>query len=218
MRQLKHRNIVSCLDFGEQDGAWFIAMELVRGHPLRLLAGRRPSASRVARVGAQVASGLAAAHALGLIHRDLKPENLMVTPDGLVKILDLGLARPITAASPALPEHLAFVTSTNMIVGTPRYMSPEQSRGDELTPATDLFCLGLCLFELAAGRHPFFAESAQEVLVAIREAATPPLLRWRPDFPPALAEIVAALLAKEPAARPSAEEAFQRLQQLALAH
>src|SRR5262249_50057324 len=107
--------------------------------------------------------------------RDIKPENLMITSDGVVKILDLGLARPIDPESPGLPEHLCDLTTTNLIVGTPRYMSPEQARGEELTPATDMFCLGLCLFELAAGRHPFAANTAQEVLTAISQNPAPPL-------------------------------------------
>ncbi len=214
LRQLQHRNIVACLDFGEQDGTWFIAMELVRGHPLRSLAAGRSTASLLARLGAQVASGLAAAHRLGLIHRDLKPENLMLTADGIVKILDLGLARPIDPASPRLPEHLLDVTTTNMVVGTPRYMSPEQSRGEELTPATDLFCLGLCLFEVASGRHPFAADSPQEVLFAIRQTPAPPLARWRPDLPAELAHLIAALLAKDPQDRPPAAEVFLRLKEL----
>jgi serine/threonine protein kinase len=217
MRQLQHRNIVACLDFGEHEGRWFIAMELVQGHPLRSLAAGRAKASLLARLGAQVASGLAAAHSLGLIHRDLKPENLMLTADGVVKILDLGLARPIDPLSPGLPEHLLDVTTTNMVVGTPRYMSPEQSRGEELTSATDLFCLGICLYEVAAGRHPFAADSAKEVLAAIRERPAPSLAQWRPELPTELVEVIGALLAKGPTARPSAQEVFLRLKGLSAA-
>ena len=213
MRKLQHRNVVACLDFGQQDENWFIAMELVRGHSSRALAAGRAKTSLLVRLGGQVASGLAAAHSLGLIHRDIKPENLMITSDGIVKILDLGLARPIDPASPGLPEHLCDVTTTSMVVGTPRYMSPEQSRG-ELTPATDLFCLGLCLFELAAGRHPFAANSAQEVLVAIAQTPAPPLERWRPDLPAALTQVIASLLARDREARPSAEAAFAQFTQL----
>lgn len=214
LRQLQHRNVVACLDFGQQDGTWFIAMELVRGHLSRSLASGRAKASLLVRLGGQVASGLAAAHSLGLIHRDIKPENLIVTTDGVVKILDLGLTRPVDPSCAGLPEHLRDVTTTKMIVGTPRYMSPEQARGDELTPATDLFCLGLCLFELAAGRHPFAANSAQEAIAAISQNPAPPLARWRPDLPTGLTEVIAALLAREPEARPSAEEAFVRFTQL----
>lgn len=217
MRQLQHRNIVACLDFGEDGGRWFIAMELVQGHSLRSLTGGRAKPSLVARLGAQVASGLAAAHSLGLIHRDLKPENLMLTADGVVKILDLGLARPVDSLSGGLPEHLLEVTTTNMVVGTPRYMSPEQARGEELTPATDLYCLGLCLFEVAAGRHPFASDSPQEVLASIRQSAAPPLERWRPDLPKELTEVVAALLAREPERRPSAQEAYLKLKGLSTA-
>jgi serine/threonine-protein kinase len=207
IRRLQHQNIISCLDFGEIDGRCFMAMELVRGHSARWLVDRQLNGAALARLGAQIANGLAAAHAKGLIHRDLKPENIIVTADGIAKILDFGLARPLDSDDHGMPEHLAELTGTGVVVGTARYMSPEQSRGEPLTAATDVFCLGLCLFEIAAGRHPFASPFAQEVIAGIRERRAPSIGRWRPDLPPALDEVIGALLSKDSAARPCAQEA-----------
>jgi len=134
IRRLQNRNIVSWLDYGEQDGCCFLAMEFVDGLSGRALVDRRLKSTALARLGAQLCSGLAAAHEQGLIHRDLKPENIVITPDGIAKILDFGLARPIEGKTHDLPAHLAEVTGTGVFVGTARYMSPEQSRGETLTP------------------------------------------------------------------------------------
>lgn len=210
LRRLNHRNIVACLDFGEVEGRCFLVMELVHGHSARSLVNRRLGAQALARLGAQIASGLAVAHAQGLIHRDLKPENIVVTREGVAKILDFGLARPMVPDLHGLPAHLAEVTGAGTFVGTARYMSPEQTRGETLTGATDIFCLGICLFELAAGRHPFASPFAQEVMAAIRETPAPALQRWRPDLPSAFTELIAELLAKDPLARPSADALRQK--------
>jgi len=210
MRRLQHPNIITWLDFGESEGRWFLAMEFVQGRGGRSLVGGHPKAASLARLGAQIASGLLAAHAQGLIHRDLKPENLIVTKEGIVKILDFGLARPIRPDAIEFPEHLARLTATGMLVGTPRYMSPEQVRGEPLTPATDLFCLGLCLFEIATGRHPFASDFHREVMAGIVETQTPPLKRWRPDLTAALIGLIEELLAKNPSERPAADVTFQR--------
>ena len=214
MRRLQHPNLVSWLDSGECEGRWFLAMELVHGRGGRALVGGHPKAASLARLGAQVASGLLAAHAQGLIHRDLKPENLIVTKDGIVKILDFGLARPTRPDARDFPEHLAHLTRTGMVLGTPRYMSPEQVRGEPLTPATDLFCLGLCLFEIATGRHPFASDFHREVMAGIVETPTPQLKRWRPDLTAALIGLVEELLVKDPSARSSADVTFQRFKSM----
>jgi serine/threonine-protein kinase len=214
MRRLQHQNLIRCLDFGEIDGRCFMAMELVQGHSARWLVNRQLNGAALARLGAQLANGLAAAHAKGLIHRDLKPENIIVTSDGIAKILDFGLARLLDSDEHGMPEHLAELTGTGVVVGTPRYMSPEQSRGEPLTAATDVFCLGLCLFEIAAGRHPFASPFTQEVIAGIRERPAPSIRRWRPDLPPALDETIGALLSKDSAARPCAEEAGEGFREL----
>lgn len=214
MRRLQHTNIVAWLDYGELDGRRFIAMELVQGHSGRSLVTRRLKGTALARLGAQLSNGLAAAHNQGLIHRDLKPENIVVTPDGVAKILDFGLARAIDPDDHGMPAHLADLTGTGVFVGTARYMSPEQSRGETLTPATDIFCLGLCLFELAAGQHPFASPFVQEVITGIRERPTPQLKRWRSDLPSAFTDLIALLLSKDAAARPSAETAAAQFRAL----
>jgi serine/threonine-protein kinase len=214
LRRLQHQNIVACLDFGELEGHCFMAMELVQGHSGRSLVNQKLNRTTLARLGTQLANGLAAAHAQGLVHRDLKPENIIVTPSGVAKILDFGLARSVAGDGRGMPLHLAEVTGVGMVVGTPRYMSPEQSRGETLTPATDLFCLGLCLFEIAAGRHPFASPSTEEVVAGIRDRSSPSLQRWRPDLPPSFGEVIASLLAKDAAVRPSAEMASERFRAL----
>jgi serine/threonine-protein kinase len=114
-----------------------------------------------------------------------------------------------------MPEHLADVTGTGMVVGTARYMSPEQSRGEALTPATDIFCLGLCMFELAAGRHPFSSPFVQEVIAGIRELQAPSIRRWRTDLSTGLDEVIRSLLEKDPTNRPTAEEVSERFRALA---
>lgn len=215
LRQLRHPNTVALLDWGEHEERWFIALELVAGRLLRDWIGGRPKPGFLARVGAQLAAGLAAAHALGLVHRDLKPSNVIVAPDGRVKVLDFGVARPVAADHPDFPTTLRHLTLAGAVVGTPRYMSPEQSSGGPVTSASDLFCLGLCLFELASGQHPFPSPFAQEVVANIREAPTPDLGRRRPDLPAELVRLVMELLHKEPDARPTAVAVFQRLASLA---
>lgn len=217
LRQLRHPNTVALLDWGEHEGCWFIALELIQGRSLRDWVGGRPRTGFLARVGAQIAGGLAAAHALGLVHRDLKPANVMVTEDRRLKILDFGLARTVGTEHPGFPTTLHDVTRVGAIVGTPRYMSPEQSVGLPVGSASDLFCLGLCLYELACGAHPFPSPFAQEVVAAIREAPTPDLARRRPDLPAELVGVIADLLRKDPAQRPTASAVFDRLAAMARA-
>jgi eukaryotic-like serine/threonine-protein kinase len=214
MRRLQHRNIVHFLDFGECEGVWYLAMELVSGSSLRSLVGQRLHQPALAKLGAQLASGLEAAHQLGLVHRDLKPENVLLTRDGIAKILDWGLARMFTRIPERSLDSVNDVTSVGMVVGPPRYMSPEQTLGQTLTPASDIFSLGLCLFELASRRHPFLATSTVEVMAEIRDQAAPGLERWRPDLPPAFHQLIVRMLQKHPEGRPSATEVYTTLRGL----
>lgn len=218
LRQLRHPNTVALLDYGQHQDRWFMALELVEGRVLRDWVGTRAKAGLLVRVGGQIAAGLAAAHALGLVHRDLKPANVMVSDDGRVKILDFGLARPVAATHPEFPTTFQDLTQTGAVMGTPRYMSPEQSLGQTLCPASDLFCLGLCLYELACGVHPFASPFVQEVVAGIRENPTPDLTRRRPDLPPALIQLIGRMLHKIPAQRPPAQEVFLQLSELARTH
>lgn len=213
--QLRHPNTVAIHNWGHCEGHWFMELELVTGRSLRDWTGSRPAQRFLTRVGAQFANGLTASHALGLVHRDLKPGNLILTAEGILKILDFGLARPMTPDQHELPTVLRDLTGDGTILGTPRYMSPEQSLGNPLCPASDVFCMGICLYELAAGRHPFASTFAGQVQLNIRELAPPPLARQRPDLHPRFVELVMRMLGKEIENRPTAGAVFETLANLA---
>jgi serine/threonine protein kinase len=156
---LNHPNIVTIYEIGDMDGRRFLAMELVEGRALAALAGRSVDPGAIARIGAQLARALTVAHAAGIVHRDIKPENIMVRADGYVKLLDFGVARLVSepAAARCPPDR---PTEAGTILGTPRYMAPEQALGGTATSAGDVFSLGVVLFELASGVHPFEAAGA----------------------------------------------------------
>jgi TolB-like protein/tetratricopeptide (TPR) repeat protein/predicted Ser/Thr protein kinase len=191
---LNHPNILTVHDLGEESGSLFVAMELVEGQTLRAWAqsGNR-SPAEIVRVVRQAAQGLAAAHAAGLVHRDLKPENLMVRTDGLLKILDFGLARSL---SPAESERTRTMTGT--VLGTAPYMSPEQVLGQAAGPLSDLFSLGTVLYELLTGKHPFDAGSIVETLHHILHETPAPPSRVNPALGPEFDFVVLKALAKEP--------------------
>jgi serine/threonine-protein kinase len=191
---LNHINIVTVYDFGEEQGRMYIVMELLEGGDLkRVIQGpMQPLRARLALME-QVCDGLGFAHAKGVIHRDLKPANIHVAPDGRVKIMDFGLAR--VAASD--------ITRTGLIMGTPHYMSPEQVKGETVTTRSDVFSLGAVFHELLCGRKAFNAESMHSVMYQVANADPLPLESLQPDVPRALAELVRAALAKDPARRPA---------------
>ncbi|MCC7377449.1 MAG: serine/threonine protein kinase [Verrucomicrobiales bacterium] len=217
LRHFRHAGTVALMDWGEHEGRWFMALELVEGRPLQDWIGTRPSAGFLARVGAQLTTTLAAAHAFGLVHRDLKPSNIIVMKEGTVKLLDFGLARPFQGEHPDLPTTLHELTGSGVIIGTPRYMSPEQTVGDAMTTATDLFSLGLCLWELATGAHPFGSPFPKEVIAGIREKPTPDLATRRPDLPRGVVDCIAEMLSKVPEGRPTAARVAAALSELARA-
>jgi len=196
---LNHPNIMAIYDFGLDAHPPYIVAELVTGESLRAVIERGPVAIRKAiDIAAQVAAGLAAAHAAGIVHRDLKPENLMVTPEGAVKILDFGVARMQSKTAGADQTATIGQTAAGAVIGTAAYMSPEQARAQEVDYHSDQFSLGLVLYEMLAGRQAFARPSAVQTMSAIVEDEPPPLER---AIPAQLRWILERCLAKEREAR-----------------
>jgi serine/threonine-protein kinase len=197
---LSHPNIVDIYDYGMHDGTYFIVMQWIKGTDLKSLlreSGRLDPA-RVLTLADGILLGLSAAHERGIIHRDVKPQNLLVREsDGLVKLTDFGVARALGAT-----QHTAVGTT----VGTAHYMAPEQAGGDPLSPATDLYAVGVVLFEALSGRLPYDGTTALQIGMQHLHAPIPDLSAGAPGIPPALARAVERALAKNPAERyPSAE-------------
>ena len=199
---LNHPNIVTLYDVGPEGGAFYLAMELVVGKSLRELLAEGPiPPKKLASVAAQIADGLAKAHAVGIIHRDLKPENIMVSADGFVKILDFGLAKsvpPVPEGLESRAETLERRTSPGLVLGTVGYMSPEQASGRAVDFRSDQFSFGAILYELATGRRAFSGTTAIETLSAILKEEPPPLGEVRPDLPEPLRWVTERCLAKDP--------------------
>jgi eukaryotic-like serine/threonine-protein kinase len=205
---LKHPNIVTIYDFGENESGGYLVMELVEGESLRALLARRRVGTRLALdIAAQVANALAAAHGAGIVHRDLKPENLMIGPANEAKILDYGLAKliqtPVDGPIPSdeVTSESFRLTKTGMIVGTAPYMSPEQIEGRPVDHRTDIFSLGIVLYEMLGGKRPFDGTSSVDIAHKILNVEPRRLTEADPALPPAVDEILAKALAKNPADR-----------------
>src|SRR5215210_3162574 len=202
---LDHQNICAIFDVGEsEDGRLFLCMPCYQGETLRSRLARGPlSLEEALDIAKQVARGLAKAHHLGIVHRDIKPENLMITTDGVVKILDFGIAKLAGASD---------LTGTEHRIGTPSYMAPEQSRKIPVDSRADLWALGVVLYEMITGRRPFRGANPVAVLQAIHYGVPEPISELRPGVPPRLEKVVARLLMKNPKARyPDAETVVAEL-------
>jgi serine/threonine protein kinase len=214
---LNHPNILTVFEIGHEDSTHFIATELIEGDTLRLhMSSERIKLSEALNISIQTADALAAAHEAGIIHRDIKPENIMLRRrDGYVKVLDFGLAKlveqqPLTVDPEAATKQL-FNTEEGVVVGTVIYMSPEQAREQQVDARTDIWSLGVVLYEMLAGRLPFESTTKSELLVSIlNEKEPPPLARYSREVPPELERIV------EKALRKDREERYQTAKDLLL--
>ncbi len=212
-RRITHRNVARIFDIGEHAGAHYLTMELVAGESLadQLARGERPSPARACAIAAEVARGLAAAHATGVVHRDLKPGNVLIEAgNGRAVITDFGIACALTG-------EVRLTVDAGAWIGTPAYMSPEQLRGEAIDGRSDLYALGVMLFELLTGKLPFPGGGALQVALA-RLTGAPIDPRTLVAVDDELASLVLECLAVDPSARPaSAEELAERLAALALA-
>lgn len=214
--RFNHPNIVSIYAAGRHEGMPFVALELVQGETLRERMDRNPlSTDEVIEIARGVASGLAEAHRHGVIHRDLKPANVMLGRDGRVRVLDFGLAVVVHAdAVPPSRDAGALVAQATSISGTPRYMAPEQWKGDQLGGATDVWALGVMMFEMCSGEQPFVARSVDALMERVTKAEPAPLLSSVCKADPELVQLVAECLEHDLTKRPTAKAVRARLTSL----
>src|SRR5437667_7150457 len=199
---LNHPNILTVYEIGEDHSIHYIASELIEGETLRDRLTRGPmQLSEAVDVAIQVASALAAAHQAGIVHRDIKPENIMLRPDGYVKVLDFGIAKLAEQEVPVtVPKDEALLlveTNLGSILGTVRYMSPEQANGAPVDKGTDIWSLGVVLYEMVTGHVPFTGDTPSEVMSAILEKEPPPLTNYVAHTPAGLQQIISKMLRKD---------------------
>ena len=210
---VNHPAIAQVYDVDEAEQGLFIAMELVEGRTVKALIQQRElDLLGALEIAQQVGGGLQKAHEAGIVHRDIKPENIMVTPDGHAKILDFGLAKLLEPTAPEAPDGISHMetlakTQAGFVLGTLRYMSPEQARGQALDHRSDIFSLGIVLYEMVTGQLPFSGNTALDTLHAIAFEETRPMTALRPNLPPSLQRVVTRCLRKRAQDRyPDAKE------------
>ena len=194
-RRLSDRHIVRTHDFGEWSGVYFLTMEYVEGITVRALLdtrGRLGVSSTLA-VATQLAQSLAVAHAHGVIHRDIKPQNLLLDAEGVLKVMDFGVAR--------LAERSTSLTEAGLVIGTPAYMSPEQLMAERVDARSDLYAAGVVMYECLTGEQPFQAASVVSLIAKLLTSEPRPPAALNPEIPPALSALVLQLLAKRPEQR-----------------
>jgi serine/threonine protein kinase len=192
---LAHPNIVTVHDFGRDGGRNYIVMEYIEGKDLKTLIkeGAPFKVDRALDIAIQICAGIGYAHRAGLVHCDVKPQNILVTPDGRVKVTDFGIAKALASLQPG--------ETTDIVWGSPQYYSPEQAAGEMPTPASDVYSIGVVMYEMFAGRLPFVA-STQPALAMMHLRDEPPrLTQFNPALPETLERIVHKVMAKEPSAR-----------------
>jgi hypothetical protein len=209
---ISHDNVVTIHHVGDHHGTAFLVMPLLKGMSLETFFMKKglPTIPQAIRIAKEIAGGLSAAHKQGLIHRDVKPGNIWLeSPNGRVKILDFGIAKPVGA------ERKTSLTEAGVVMGTPAFMSPEQARGHAVDSRSDLFSLGAILYRLCTGSPPFARASVMETLTALVSEDPEPVLLKNPAVPPALADLIHRLLARNAMGRPaSAELVIQELRQI----
>ena len=212
---LNHPNIITVYEIGQADSTHFIATEFIEGVTLRQLMSTASLELREAfDIAIQTASALSVAHTAGIVHRDIKPENIMLRKDGYVKVLDFGLAKLFATSleghpsDPAAPTLKEVNTEPGVVLGTVYYMSPEQARGLEVDGRTDIWSLGVVLYEMCAGQAPFKGKTASDVLASILEKDPPPLARFAGEIPAEFQRIITKALAKD------REERYQTVKDL----
>ena len=196
-RKITHRNVLRTYDYGEAEGVYFISMEYVRGYTLNELLDEAEERQMVPRLAVglsrQISRGLQAAHEQGIIHRDIKPQNVLIDHKGEVKLMDFGIAR--------MAEAKEGMTQAGLIVGTPHYMSPEQVQGKQLDPRSDVYSMGVMMYETLTGRRPFESSSLTGVLTAHITEKAKPAIEYRGEIGRELNSIVMRCLEKDPKAR-----------------
>src|SRR5713101_362901 len=211
---LNHPNILTIYEMGDEGGRHYIATEYIEGQTLRKrLSGAPMELPQILNVAIQIAGALEEAHAAGIVHRDIKPENIMIRRNDHVKVLDFGLAklteRPVSDETDTEAVTRALVqTDAGMVLGTSQYMSPEQARGKPVDARTDIWSLGVVLYEMAAGRTPFFGDTKTDVIVAIAKTDPPPIARFAPNLPAEFEWIVMKALRK------NVDERYQTIKEL----
>jgi CheY-like chemotaxis protein len=209
-RHISHRNVVRLHDIGECDGIYYLTMEFVNGITVRELLRTRSQlgVSATLAIARQLGDSLVVAHEQGVIHRDIKPENLLLDSDGVLKVMDFGVAR--------LAEGVSSITTAGAVVGTPAYMAPEQLLSEEVDLRSDLYALGVVLYECLTGKRPFDASSPFVLIAHVLKDSPKPPASMQSGIPAALNDLILSLLAKEPGQRPaSAADVVTRLARIA---